>query len=144
MNKVTLIGFVGNDPKTASFNDGTKEKASFSLATSEKFGEKIYTTWHKVVAWNQLAKITMKLLKKGSQVAIEGRIVYHEVIHDEFKQYFTEIVADSVRVLDHANTKVSSPVEKITEVLTATVKTFAKKPKTKKVVTPVMEESMPF
>jgi len=102
MNKVILIGFVGNDPTTATFNNGDKEKAVFSLATSEKFGEKVYTTWHKVVAWNQLAKIVMNLLKKGSHVAVEGRIVYREVDNDGTKQYFTDIVAESVRVLDRA------------------------------------------
>ena len=117
MNKVILIGFVGNDPTTATFNNGNKEKATFSVATSEKFNDEVYSSWHRIVAWNQLAKIVMNLLKKGSHVAIEGRIIYREVEKDGAKSYFTDIVADSVKLLDRAP-KVEEQIEAPTEPVT--------------------------
>ena len=150
MNKVILIGFVGNDPTIATFNNGDKEKATFSLATSEKFGDKVYTTWHKVVAWTQLAKIVMNLLKKGSQVAVEGRIVYREVENDGTKQYFTDIVADSVRVLDRAPKLEEQPVTpQVSEPSQAPLKKDAKKGKGKagkaeKPEVPGKEDDLPF
>jgi len=137
MNKVILIGFVGNDPKSATFNNGDKEKAIFSLATSEKFGDKVYTTWHKVVAWNALGRIVMQILKKGSLVAIEGRIVYREVENEGKSQYFTDIVADSVKVLDRSAKTEDQVAEPPAEPLsTGSTKRGRGKPK--------KEEDLPF
>lgn len=79
-NKVILIGNLGQDPETKTIESG-KKVTHFTLATVDGYknaeGQKINeTTWHNIVAWNGLADIAGKFLKKGQQVAVEGRIVY--------------------------------------------------------------------
>ncbi len=79
-NRVLLIGRLGQDPERIEF-DGDKVKANLRLATNEvnrnAQGEKTETTqWHNVIAWGQLADIMTQYLSKGSEVAIEGRLVY--------------------------------------------------------------------
>jgi single-strand DNA-binding protein len=79
-NRVTLIGNLGQDPEVKTTESG-KKVTHFTLATSESFknseGQKIKeTTWHNIVAWNGLADTAGKYLKKGKEVAVEGRIVY--------------------------------------------------------------------
>ena len=111
MNKVILIGFVGNDPKMAAFEKTDKVKATFYMATSEKFGTSKRTSWHQVACWNGLALIIENLVKKGSHVAIEGAITYREYTNKEGeKKQFTEIVADKIEVLDRIKVKEEVPV----------------------------------
>jgi len=79
-NRVTLIGNLGMDPEVKTTESG-KKFTHFSLATSDNFknadGQKISeTTWHNITAWNGLAETAGKYLKKGKEVAVEGRIVY--------------------------------------------------------------------
>jgi len=79
-NRVTLIGNLGQDPETKTTETG-KKVTHFTLATDDGYknsdGQKVNeTTWHNIVAWNGLAEIAGKYLKKGRQVAVEGRIVY--------------------------------------------------------------------
>ena len=70
------------------------------MATSEKFGDNTVTSWHNVVCWNGLAKIAADYLKKGSQVAITGRISYRTYEKDGTKKYITEILANQMQMLD--------------------------------------------
>lgn len=79
-NKVILIGNLGKDPETRTLDSG-KKVTHFTLATNDEYkngeGEKVSeTAWHNIVAWNGLAEIAGKYLKKGKQVALEGRIAY--------------------------------------------------------------------
>jgi len=79
VNKVQLIGRLGNDPEIKETKDGSK-LARLSLATDESYrdakGEKIENTqWHRLVAWDRNADLAEKFLKKGQQIAIEGRLV---------------------------------------------------------------------
>jgi single-strand DNA-binding protein len=79
-NRVTLIGNLGQDPEIKTTETG-KKVTHFTLATKDGYknadGQKISeTTWHNIVAWNGLADIAGKFLKKGREVAVEGRIVY--------------------------------------------------------------------
>ena len=79
-NKVQLIGRLGKDAETITFDDG-KVKARFPVATNETFrngeGEKVERTqWHDVVAWGGLAEVAGQYLKKGAEVAVEGRLTY--------------------------------------------------------------------
>jgi single-strand DNA-binding protein len=79
-NRVTLIGNLGQDPEVKTIESG-KKVSHFTLATDESFknadGQKVKeTTWHNIVAWNGLADVAGKFLKKGNEVAVEGRIVY--------------------------------------------------------------------
>ena len=79
-NRVTLIGNLGKDPETKTTESG-KKITHFTLATNDGYknneGERVNeTTWHNIVAWNGLADVAGKFLKKGREVAVEGRIVY--------------------------------------------------------------------
>ena len=103
-NRVLLIGNLGQDPESKTLDSG-KKVVKFTLATSESFknadGQKVNeTTWHNIVAWNGLADIAGKYLKKGHQVAIEGKIVYRSY-EDKNKvtRYITEIVANEMLML---------------------------------------------
>jgi single-strand DNA-binding protein len=78
VNKVILVGFVGKDPETRAFADGSGV-TNFSLATSEKYKDKSgewkeITEWHRIGCFGKLSEIASKLVSKGSQVYIEGKI----------------------------------------------------------------------
>ena len=100
LNKVTLIGNLGNDPEVRSTTGGNRV-ASFSLATSRTWnnpqGDKQEKTeWHKCVVWNtkgsQLADIVEKWVKKGDKIYVEGRIEYRQWTDKENQtRYTTEI-----------------------------------------------------
>lgn len=109
-NRVTLIGNLGQDPETKNI-EGGKKVTHFTLATDESFkngdGQKVKeTTWHNIVAWNGLADIAGKFLKKGNEVAVEGRIVYRT--YEDKKgvtKNITEIVLSDLELLRNGNPK---------------------------------------
>jgi single-strand DNA-binding protein len=100
LNKVTLIGNLGNDPEVRSTNGGNRV-ATFSLATSRSWNDQAgvkqeKTEWHKCVVWNtkssQLADIVEKYVKKGDKLYVEGRIEYRQWQDKEGQtRYTTEI-----------------------------------------------------
>ena len=100
-NRVQLIGNLGNDPEIMNFNGG-KTKAKFSMATSETYkkenGEKVTETqWHNIIAWGNTAKIVEKLLKKGSEVAVEGKLTNRSYEDKEGnKKYISEVVINEI------------------------------------------------
>jgi single-strand DNA-binding protein len=106
-NRVQLIGNLGQDPEIRTLDNG-KKVASFTLATNDDFkgadGQKVSeTTWHNIVAWNGLADVAGNYLKKGGQVAVEGRIVYRS--YEDKKgvtKYRTEIVLNEMLMLRSA------------------------------------------
>ncbi len=104
-NRVLLIGRLGQDPERIEF-DGDKVKANLRLATNEVYrnaqGEKTETTkWHNVIAWGQLAEIMTRYLSKGSEVAIEGRLVYRQYEDKAGQQRVAaEIVTQEMLMLD--------------------------------------------
>ena len=79
LNKVILIGHLGDEVKLHNFTDGGCQ-GRFPLATSETYkkkdtGEKVTTTeWHNIVVKNKAAEICEKYLSKGDKVYVEGRI----------------------------------------------------------------------
>lgn len=103
-NKVQLIGNLGAAPEVKTFENG-KQMVKFNLATNETYrnadGEQVTDTqWHNVVAWGNTAKIAGKLLDKGKEVAIEGRLnsrSYED--KDGIKRYVTEIVANEILLI---------------------------------------------
>jgi len=103
-NRVTLIGNLGLDPETKTTETG-KKFTHFTLATKDGYknadGQRVNeTTWHNIVAWNGLADIAGKYLKKGREVAVEGRIVYRN--YEDKKgvtKYITEIVLSDLILL---------------------------------------------
>ena len=103
-NKVQLIGNLGADPIIKSF-DNNKSQARFSIATSEtykdKSGEKITDTqWHNVVAWDHHAKMIEQFVKKGNEIAIEGKLVHRSFEDKEgITRYITEIIVNDILML---------------------------------------------
>jgi single-strand DNA-binding protein len=103
-NKVTLIGNIGNAPEVKELNGGNK-LAKFSLATNEtyrnKAGEKVTDTqWHNLTAWGKTAEIVGKYLKKGSEVAVEGKLLNRNYTDKEgVKRYVTEIQVNEILML---------------------------------------------
>lgn len=78
VNKVILIGNLGNDPEVRSLPSGMKV-VNFNIATSEQYtnknGDQItQTEWHRIEMWDKMADIAERYLKKGNPVYIEGRI----------------------------------------------------------------------
>ena len=99
VNKVIIVGNVGNDPEVRSFNNGGKV-CNFSLATSESWkdkqtGEKREKTeWHRVAIFNEgLVGIVERYVKKGSKLYIEGKLQTRKWTNrDGNDQYTTEVV----------------------------------------------------
>lgn len=104
-NKVQLIGNLGMDPEVKSL-EGGKKLAKMSIATNEIYknsnGEKVTETqWHNLIAWGKTAEIVEKFLKKGSEVAIEGKLINRNYTDKEgVKRYITEIEVSEVLMLD--------------------------------------------
>jgi single-strand DNA-binding protein len=100
LNKVTLIGNLGNDPEVRSTSGGNRV-ATFSLATSRSWNDasgskQEKTEWHRCVVWNtkssQLADIVERYVKKGDKLYVEGRIEYRQWQDKEGQtRYSTEI-----------------------------------------------------
>lgn len=102
-NKVQLIGNLGMDPEIKKLEKGNS-LAKFSIATSDTYknknGEKVEETqWHNIIAWGPKAEFVEKYLKKGKQVALEGKLT-HRIYENEDgkKHYFTEVVADDFQL----------------------------------------------
>jgi len=103
INKVILIGNLGRDPETMTFDNGVK-KTTFSMATTESYknkeGNRVeQTEWHNIVLWRGIAEVAEKYLQKGSQIYIEGRIKTRSYEQDGVKKYVTEIIGDNMTML---------------------------------------------
>ena len=103
LNKVILIGNVGQDPKVKYIDSGVAV-ASFTLATNETYkgknGEKTtQTEWHNIVIWRGLAETVEKYVKKGDRLYIEGRLRHRSYEQDGIKKYITEVYGDSMIML---------------------------------------------
>jgi single-strand DNA-binding protein len=104
VNKVILIGHVGQDPEVR-YLDNNIPVCTIRMATSDvyknKSGERVTTTeWHNVVLWRGLAEVAEKYVKKGSQIYIEGKLRTRSWDDkDKNKRYTTEIVADVMQLL---------------------------------------------
>ncbi len=105
VNKVILIGNLGNDPESRSFPNGDAI-TNISVATSETWKDKNTgemrekTEWHRVVFFRRLAEIAAQYLKKGSKVYIEGKLQTRQWEKDGQKHYSTEILGDQMQMLD--------------------------------------------
>lgn len=100
-NKVQLIGRLGMDPEVIDFDSG-KKKVKFTLATTDYHkdaeGNKTQTTeWHNLVVWGKTAGIAQEFLKKGSEIAVEGKLT-HRSYEDKngVKRYITEVIVDEL------------------------------------------------
>jgi single-strand DNA-binding protein len=98
MNQVILIGRLGADPELRQGANDT-QICKFRLAT-DNFQTKT-ADWHQVVCFGKTAQNCAKYLTKGKQVALIGRITYRKWDKDDgTTQWFTEIIANSVKFLE--------------------------------------------
>jgi single-strand DNA-binding protein len=103
MNKVILIGRLGDDPDVKYTQSGTAV-ATISVASSERRKDRDgniqeKTEWHRVKLFGKLGEVAGEYLKKGALIAIEGRISYGQYERDGVKHYTTDIIADSMKML---------------------------------------------
>ncbi|MES2515098.1 MAG: single-stranded DNA-binding protein [Bacteroidota bacterium] len=115
VNKVILVGNLGKDPEL-KYLEGNIARANFSIATSEyhkdKSGNKVeQTEWHNIVVWRSMAESADKLLKKGTQIYLEGKLQTRQWIDkDGNKRNITEVVGESFLVLQRKeNTTAANP-----------------------------------
>ena len=98
-NSVRLVGNLGMDPEVKSF-DNNRKLAKLAIATNETYkndkGEKVTDTqWHNLVLWGAQAKLAEDLLKKGDEIAVEGRLASRSYVDkDGNKRYSTEVVVN--------------------------------------------------
>jgi single-strand DNA-binding protein len=99
VNKMTLIGTLGQDPESRPLPNGNSV-CNLSVATGEVWtdkqsGQKMERTeWHRVVLYGKIAEIATSYARKGSQVYIEGKLKTREWEKDGIKRYTTEIIVD--------------------------------------------------
>ena len=109
INKVIIVGRLGNDPDIRTMPNG-EAVANISVATSETWtdkntGERRETTeWHRIVFYRRQAEVVGEYLRKGSQVYVEGRLRTRKW-QDQNGQdrYTTEIQGDVMQMLDSRN-----------------------------------------
>jgi single-strand DNA-binding protein len=105
INKVILVGNVGQDPETRYMPNGGAV-TNLSIATSETWKDKSNgeqqerTEWHRVVFYQRLAEIVAEYVKKGSKIYVEGRLQTRSWEQDGVKRYATEIIANEMQMLD--------------------------------------------
>ena len=102
MNNVILIGRLTRDPELRTTANGTST-TSFSLAVDgyRNANGEVHTDFINIVVWNKQAENVCKFVKKGSQIAIQGRISTRSYdAQDGTKRYVTEVLADNVYFLE--------------------------------------------
>ena len=114
INKVTLVGNVGNDPEVKTFQNGNKV-VNLSLATGERWKDKetgemkSNTEWHRIAIFNNvLADIAEKYVKRGSKIYLEGQLQTRKWQDSNgVEKYTTEVVLQNFRgellLLDRIN-----------------------------------------
>ena len=106
INKVILIGNLGNDPEVRYTPSGSAV-ANITLATNESWRDKQSgdmqerTEWHRIVFFNRLAEIVGEYLRKGSKVYVEGSLRTRKWQDKTgMDRYTTEIIANEMQILD--------------------------------------------
>ena len=103
VNKVILLGRLGNDPEVRTTQNGTVV-ANLSIATNDGMGENITTEWHRVVVFGKAAEIIQRYTSKGSLLFIEGRVRTNKWQDKNGNmQYTTEIVANNFQFVGGGN-----------------------------------------
>ena len=104
INKVILVGNLGNDPET-KYTQGGMAVTKISLATTSVRKDRDGNTqerteWHRVTFFGKLGEIAGEYLRKGSQVYVEGSIRYDKYTgQDGQERYYTDIIADEMQML---------------------------------------------
>ncbi len=104
-NRVQLIGHLGQAPEIKNLDNGNK-MARMSIATNETYknaqGEYVTETqWHNVIAWGKVAEVAEKILQKGSEVVVEGKLIHRNYADkDGVKKYVTEVQLHNILLMD--------------------------------------------
>ena len=99
-NQVQLIGNLGKDLEFKTFESGS-QMVSGTIATNEYYknnkGEKVQETqWHNITAWGKTAELMNDLLKKGDEVAVQGKLAHRSYDDSSgVKRYISEVVIGS-------------------------------------------------
>lgn len=116
MNKVILIGHVGQDPRVTKFQNGGKV-AQLTLATTERGyrlqnGTEVpeHTDWHNLVFNGGLTTVVEQYVRKGSQIAVEGKIRQRSFESQQQTKYITEIIVSDMTMLSAKKEQEHSPV----------------------------------
>ncbi|WP_262248915.1 single-stranded DNA-binding protein [Parapedobacter soli] len=106
-NSVRLTGFVGRAPELKTFGEN-KNLARVSLATNERYRNEqgewaTNTQWHHLVFWGRQAAFAEKSLTKGSEIAVEGKLVNRQYVDkDGITRYVTEVNVKEVLQLNRS------------------------------------------
>ena len=116
INSVTIIGNIGTISEIMTTTNGARF-VNLTIATTETYysannEKKSNTQWHNVVIWNNMTEL-QKMLSKGDLIYIEGRLKHRK---KSVTQFFTEIVAKNIRILNRKNYSASENAVEITEV----------------------------
>ncbi len=112
LNRQTLIGNLGGNPETVTFENGGKI-VKFSVATTLKWKDKQTgetksdTQWHNIVANGGLADVCEKYLKKGSKVYIEGYTKHRSYEKDGVTRYLTEVKLQELKMLGNKSDEIA-------------------------------------
>jgi single-strand DNA-binding protein len=106
VNKVILIGHLGNQPQLKPLNNGNSV-VNLSIATSEKWKDKVTgefiekTEWHQVVLFRHLAELANNYLVKGAKVYLEGKLQTRKWTDQQgILKYTTEIIVNNIQMLE--------------------------------------------
>lgn len=114
MNKVIIIGHLGQDPEKRVVQGG-QIVARLHVATSRKYTNKNNnelveeTEWHRCSAWGKIAEFALSYCPKGRQVCVEGRLRTTSYDKDGQKHYTTEIVVEQLKGLGPSPNKRGGP-----------------------------------
>lgn len=103
INKVILVGNLGNDPEI-KYTQGGQAVATLSVATTRAWKDRDgnlqeKTEWHRVKLWGKTAEVAGEYLRKGRQIYIEGRLEYGSYDKDGVKHYTTDIIGEDMQML---------------------------------------------
>lgn len=113
INRVTFLGHIVADPEV-KHTKNKKSVSSFALATNNEWfdadGElKKSVDFHRVVAWDHLAELSGKYLRKGSPIFLEGRLTNRSYEgKDKTMHYLTEVVASTITILQWQKERVDT------------------------------------
>ena len=150
INKVTLIGRLGQDPEVRRLENGAAV-AKLNLATNERYRDKNgewqeLTEWHRVILWRWLAERAEQSLKKGSLVYIDGKLTTRKwQDNNGNERYTTEVVANTFRALerreDGSGSGYTSSFPGVTDAPPANQRTSAPAPANPATTEPVTTDS---
>lgn len=116
INKVILIGNVGQDPEVRYLQDG-KAVCAVSLATNEKWKKDGVThedvQWHRLVFWERTAEVVGEYVRKGTSIYVEGKLATREYEDkDGVKRRVTEIIVRDMKLLGVRSESEDKPADK--------------------------------